>query len=340
MRSAKLQRNSHAALFLRLLAAAFLLSLFCAYAQDSSSDSSHFRGDRPTISLTVRNSAGETITTAGTAKLLHDGIPFTDAGLSHGRAFFDSVPFGDYTLVVEATGYKSTQKDLHLSVAMQYEVDANLQPDAVPNGFAGAPAKPLLAPKAKEALDNGMKALSANKLSEAEKYVAEAVKLAPFHPDVLYVQGVLFLDKRNWVQAQGVLEKASQMDPTNGRAFSALGMALVDQGNYDAAIGPLEKSLQLDTGTWETHWALGNAYYHRGQYDQALKTSQLALTESNGKAPQIELLVAQALTAVGKYEDAAETLRDFLKRYGDRPEAATARHWLDGLAKNGKIHPN
>src|SRR5438874_3547430 len=105
MRSAKLQRNSHAALFLWLLAAAFLLSLFCAYAQDSSSDNSHFRGDRPTISLTVRNSAGETITTAGTAKLLHDGIPFTDAGLSHGRAFFDSVPFGDYSLVVEATGY-------------------------------------------------------------------------------------------------------------------------------------------------------------------------------------------------------------------------------------------
>jgi tetratricopeptide (TPR) repeat protein len=142
------------------------------------------------------------------------------------------------------------------------------------------------------------------------------------------------------VQAQGVLEKASQMDPTNGRAFSALGMALVDQGNYDAAVGPLEKSLQLNSNTWETQWALGKAYYHRGQYDQALKASQLALTESNGKAPQIELLVAQALTAVGKYEDAAQALRDFLKRYGDQPEAPTARRWLDGLAKNGKIRSN
>lgn len=341
MRSAKLQRESYAALFFRFLAAVFLLSLFCVYAQDSSSDTLVLRSDRPEISLTVRNSAGEVLTTtAGTAKLLHDGIPVGDAGLSHGRAFFGSLPFGDYTLVVEATGYKSTQKDLNLSVAMRYEVDANLQRDAAPDGFAGAPAKPLLAPKAKEALDKCLKALSANKLSEAEKYVAEAIQLAPSHPDVLYVQGVLFLDEKHWTQAQSALEKASQMDPTNGRAFSALGMALVDQGNYDAAVGPLEKSLQLDTGSWETHWALGKAYYHRGQYDQALKTSQLALTESNGKAPQIELLVAQALTAVGKYEDAAQTLRDFLKRYGGRPEAPTARHWLDGLAKNGKIHPN
>ena len=339
MCSAELQRDSHGALSFRLLAAAFLLSLFCAYAQESSSDNSTLRTDRPEISLTVRNSAGETITTAGTVKLLHDGMPAGDAGLSHGRAFFGSLPLGDYTLVIEATGYRATQRDVNLTVAMRYEVDANLQKEGVDSGDA-ARAKPLLAPKAKEALDKSLKALSANKLSEAEKYLAEALQLAPSHPDVLYVQGVLFLKKQDWVQAQSALEKASQMDPTNGRVFSALGMALADQGKYGEAIAPLEKSLHLDAGTWETHWALGKAYYQRQQYDQALTTSQLAWTESNGKAPQIELLVAQSLTAVGKYEDAAQTLRDFLKRYGDRPEAPTARRWLDGLAHNGKIRAN
>jgi Flp pilus assembly protein TadD len=338
MRSAKPRRDFHATLFFRFVAAAFLLSLFCAYAQDSSGDNSTLRTDRPEISLTVRNSAGEPITTAGTAKLLREGVPLGDAGLSHGRAFFGSLPFGDYTLIVEATGYKSTQKEVNLSVAMRYEVDANLQLDAAPNGPAGAPAKPVLAPKAKESLDKSQKALSKNKLSEAEKYLAEAIQLAPSHPDVLYLQGVLFLKRENWVQAQSVLQKAAQMDPTNGGAFSALGMAFADQGNYEAAVGPLEKSLQLDSGNWETRWVLGEAYYHRQQYDQAVTNSQLALTESKGKEPKIELLVARALTAVGKYEDAAQALRDFLKRYGDRPEAPTARRWLDGLASNGKIH--
>ena len=195
----------------------------------------------------------------------------------------------------------------------------------------------MLAPKAKEALDKALKALGSNKLSEAEKHLDEAVQLAPNHPDVLYAQGVLYISQKNWAQAQSVLEKASQMDPTNGRAFSALGMAFVDDGKYDSAIAPLEKSVQLNSGTWETHWALGRAYYHQQHYDQALTTSQLAWTESKGKEPQIELLVAQALSAVGKYEDAAQALRDFLKHYSDRPEAATARRWLDGLASNGKI---
>jgi tetratricopeptide (TPR) repeat protein len=340
MHSANLLWARQAARFLRVLACALVLPLFSAFAQDSSSDTLVFRGDRPQISLTVRNSAGEVITTAGTAKLLHDGILADQAGLSHGRAFFGPLSFGDYTLVVEASGYKSTEKDLNLSVAMRYEVDANLQRDSVDNAGAAASPKPLLAPKAKEALDKALKALSANKLSEAEKHLNESAKLAPGHPDVLYVQGVVFLKQQNWVQAQSALEKASQMDPTNARAFSALGMALEDEGKHDQAIAPLEKSLQLDAGAWEPQWVLGEAYYHLQQYDQALKASQLAWTQSNGKAPQVELLLAKALTAVGKYEDAAQSLRDFLKRYGDRPEAPNARRWLDGLAKNGKIRSN
>jgi tetratricopeptide (TPR) repeat protein len=128
------------------------------------------------------------------------------------------------------------------------------------------------------------------------------------------------------------------MDPTNARAFSALGMAFEDEGKYAQAIPPLEKSLQLDAKDWEPQWVLGEAFYHLQQYDQALKASQLAWSQSNGKAPQAELLLAKAQTAVGKYEDAAQSLRDFLKRYGDRPEAVTARRYLDRLASDGKIH--
>ncbi len=305
--------------------------------QDSANDKLIPRGDRAELSVTVRDSSGEAISAPASVRLYHDGVPSDQSAASHGRAFFVFRTLGTYTLVVEANGYKAAEKEVTVPVAMKYEIDVYVQRIPSSNETSGVPGKPLLAPKAKEALDKGLQALSANKLPDAEKYVAEATKLAPGHPDVLFVQGVLFLSQRNWTQAQNVLEKASQMDPNSARIFSALGMALTDQGKYEEAIIPLEKSLQLEaSGGWETHWALGKAYYYRRQYDQALKTSQLALTESNGKAPQIELLVAQSLTAVGRYDDAAQTLRDFLKLHGDRPEAATARRWLDGLATRGK----
>jgi len=331
--------KSHPDVAAAVLLASVLLFLSSALAQESGADPTLPRTDRPSLSLTARDGAGAQINTAGTVKLYRDGMLADETGLSRGRAFFASLPFGNYTLVVEATGYKATQRDVNVSVAMRYEIDANLEREGA-SGASEGPAKPILAPKAKEALDKALKALSANKLSEAEKHLAEAVQLAPGHPDVLYAQGVLFLDQKNWMQAQSVLEKASQLDPSNARAFSALGMAFTDEGKYDKAVAPLEKSLQLDAASWEAHWALGKSYYHLQQYDQALKSSQLAWTEANGKAPQIELLVAQSLTAVGKYEDAAQALRDFLKRYGNLPEAPTARRWLDGLASNGKIRSN
>lgn len=337
MNFANLHITRCAAHLLGLLVASLSMALTIAHSQESASQGMP-RTDRPEIAVTVRDNAGAVITAAGTVKLYRDGMPAGSAGLSRGRAYLGSVGFGSYTVVVDATGYKETQRDVNVSISMRYEVDATLQRDSAPDAGVGVPAKPLLAPKAKEALEKSLKALSKNKLSEAEKYIAEALQLAPNHPDVLYVQGVLFLDQQKFPQAQSVLEKASQMDPSSAQAFSALGMSLADQGKYDQAVPQLERSLQLGAGTWETHYALGNAYYQSQQYDQALKTSQLAWTESNGKAPQIELLVAKALTAVGKYEDAAQALRDFLKHYGDRPEAATARRYLDRLTNDGKIH--
>lgn len=320
-----------------VLALASLVFPLVARSQDSSAEMSP-RGDRAEISITVRDSSGEPIGTAGHVKLLREGMLADQTPLSRGRAFFMFRLFGNYTLIVEATGYKPAQREISVLTAVKYEMDVALQRETAGNEVTNVPGKPVLSPKAKESFDKALKAMEANKLDEVEKYLAEAARLAPNHPDVLFLQGVLYLNRRNWPEAQSSLEKATQLDPTNARAFSALGMALTNQNKYGDAVPLFEKSMQLDPpGTWETHWALARAYYYHEQYNEALKTSQQALTESNGKAPQIELVVAQSLTAVGRYEDAANALRDFIKHNGDRPEAATAKRWLDGLAKNGKI---
>ena len=296
-----------------------------------------FRGNRAELAVTVRDSSGEPIAAPATVKLLRYGVPTNQAATSKGKVSFILPGLGDYTLIVGAPGYKTQQKDVSVPVELKAEVDVVLGRDSSSGDVSGVPGRPVLAPKAKEAFDKGLQALSHDNMKEADKYVAEAMKLAPGHPDVLYAQGVLYLKQRNWVQAQEVLEKATQIDPSHARAFAALGMALADQGKYDTAIPPLEKSLELEAGGWETRWTLAKAYYQHQQYEEALKTSQEALTASNGKAPEIELLVAQSLTAVGRYEDSATALRDFLKNHPDRPEAATARRYLARLTADGKI---
>jgi tetratricopeptide (TPR) repeat protein len=294
-----------------------------------------FRGDRAEISVTVRDSSGEPIAAPASIRLYHDGILVEQKAASRGRAFFIPRTLGNFGIVVEATGYEPGQKDLSLNVAVKTEIDVYLQKPA--NGNVGVPGKPLLAPKAREAFDKALQAINARKMDQAERYVSDAAKLAPGHPDVLFLQGVLFLNRRNWPEAQNVLEKATQMDADNPRAFAALGMALSNQHKYEEAIPPLEKSIQLDPGGWETQWTLAKAYYYHERYGDALKASQQALDASKGEAPQIALLIAQSLTALGRYDDAAKVLRAFIADHSDRSDAATARRWLDGLVKDGKL---
>lgn len=310
-----------------------------AWCQDSGSEDKEFHGLGVEITVTVHDSSGEPISTPAMVKLYRDGtILSRQAETSRGSAVLVVNKLGEFTVIVEAPGYENAQKEVSAQQTGRTQVDVYLRRMSDGGTSVGVPGRPVLAPKAKQALEKGLHALSADKMGEAEKYVGEAMRLAPGHPEVLYVQGVLYLRQRKWAQAQEALSKATQLDSSHARAFAALGMALCDQGKYEAAIEPLEKSLQLDAvGTWETRWALSKAYYQQQEYDAALKMSQDALAGSNGKAPEILLLVAQSLTAVGRYDDAAQVLREFLKDHADRREAPTARRWLEGLTADRKI---
>ncbi|HYL63614.1 MAG TPA: tetratricopeptide repeat protein [Candidatus Methylomirabilis sp.] len=314
-----------------------------AVGQDNGSAVSEFRGNGAEITVTVKDSSGEPISSPATIKIFRDGtIPSGQGSTSRGHAIFVVRTLGEYTLEVAAAGYEEVRKEVSLQSSGRFEVEVLVRRLQRAGTATGVPGRPLLAPKAKDAVNRGLEALSADRLGDAEKYVSKAVKLAPGHPDVLYVQGVLSLKERNWAQAQSALEKATQMDPNDAPAFAALGMAFCDQGNYEAAVAPLKKSLELDDGpgAWQARWALARALYHHGEYDDALKMSQDALQRSSGKAPEIGLLVAQSLTAVGRYEEAAEMLREFVKDHGDLHEAATARRWLEQLKSSGKIRQN
>jgi len=310
-------------------------AVFC---QDNGSSEKEFFGNGVAISVTVHDDSGTPIPSPAMVKVFRDGIPSGQAQTSRGNTLMIVNSVGEFTVIVDAPGFREGREDLSVHGAGNAQVDVYLKRLAKDDAAAGVPGRAILAPKAKEALDKGLQALSTNKKGEAEKQIGLAMKLAPGHPDVLYAQGVLHLKQQNLAEAQSALEKATQVDPGHARAFAALGMALCNQGKYDSAIGPLEKSLQLDAaGTWETRWALAKAYYQHARYDDAVKMAQGALAGSNGKEPKVALLVAQSLTAVGQYDDAARTLREFLRDHAERKEAATAQRWLETLMADGKV---
>lgn len=321
-----------------LLSLALLLSPLAVLCQDGVDEQAAISGNNAIIVVNVRDSSGSPISVPAVVKLFRSGgIPNGQSSTVRGRAIFTPQNLGQFSVIVEAPGYKTAHEEVSVPIPVKAELDVYLLPEADTTGTVGLAGGPVLAPKARDVLNKALQALQANNLDEADKRLSEAMRLAPGHPDVLYLQGVLYLRRSKWAEAQSVLEKATRTDSKHARALAALGTALSNQGKYDAAIAPLEQSVQLSPGSWETHWTLAKAYYYHKQYAEALKTSQRALTQSNGKAPEIELLVAQSLAATGRYEDSAQALRNFLKNYPDRPEAVTAQRWLTRLKQSGKI---
>lgn len=310
-------------------------------AQDVGSQEKEFMGNGSVVTVTVHDPSGAPLSSPATVKLFRGIVPSGQRDTSRGVAEFVVIGLGEFTVFVTAPGYAEAQKDVSVDITGRARVDVYLRQTSASATPTNVPGRQLLAPKAKEALDKGLRALKENKLAEADKHISEALRLAPGNPDVLYAQGILSLKQRNWPRAQTALEKATQIDPISAPAFSALGLALCDQGNYGAAIAPLRKSLELDPGgAWETRWALAKSYYQREQYLEALNMSQEALARSHGNVPAVALLVAQSLTAVERYEDAAQALREILRDHAGTPEAATARRWLEQLVADGKTRSN
>ena len=298
-------------------------------------------GNRPRmveIDLTIRESSGQILSVPATAKLYLNGMQCEEGQTSNGRIAFRVAGLGRYAAVVEATGYKAGQNSLSVSEPVRVDLEVTVEKEAAGNSAAATPQAPILAPKAKESLDKATQALRDNQLEVAEKALEQALKLAPNHPRVLYAQGTLELRRHEWAKAETTLGTLTQMDPNNALAFSALGMAMCNEKKYAEAIPPLEKSLSLDAATgWETQWALGESYYQSTRFEEALKVSQKAEAESKGHAPQVDLLLARVLTAMGRYEDSAKVLRELIKNHGEGPEAAVARHFLERLVADGKI---
>lgn len=108
------------------IAASFLILAVCSRGQDSGGDNLGPRGNRGEISITVRDSAGQPLPVAATVRLYHQGMPAGQGITSHGRAFFMTQGLGNFTVNVEATGFKPAQREVSMPIAVRAEVDVIL----------------------------------------------------------------------------------------------------------------------------------------------------------------------------------------------------------------------
>lgn len=261
----------------------------------------------------------------------------TDAA---GQVLFGEVLPGYYTIEINADGYERLNEEVSVDESNPVtKVYINLRPLGMkPVAATPASAAPVLPQKARKEVEKAQQALRAKNYPESEKYITRALKIAPSHPFVNYMAGLLYfrLDKLDLAQTH--LEKATLLNSSHAPSFGLLGTVLYRKGKYAGAIAALERALVLDPNPWETHWAIANAYFQEKRFEKARAHAERARQLSGGKAPDTGLILGVSLAYLGEKEQAMTELENYLANGGDRPGAGQARKMLAQLRAPAAEH--
>ncbi len=230
---------------------------------------------------------------------------------------FRGLGMGVYQIEVSAPGYRNAREEAELFIpGSTATAIVTILPDTPDSaGTSPPPGPPILAPKAREAVQKALVALELNDLKQAQKWLKRAGELASGHPQVNYLQGVLLMRTKEYVKALEFLRKATTADPKFQEPHAAIGVVLYSQNDFAGARTSLEFGLKDRTGPWAAHWALASLYFKSGNYAGARDQAEHAGAGSDWKKAEISMILIQALDALGEQARCMREMRLFLERF-------------------------
>src|SRR5882724_8816432 len=234
-----------------------------------------------------------------------------------GRASFDNVASGRYTVQVVAPGYVKAVEDVDVIGSGGSEsVYVTLRHES-PGGEAApvVAGPPVLAPKAQKELGKALEALRASKCAEARAHLDAVYRLAPSHPDVNFLFGVYSSLVNDWQQAKSYWEEAIAIYPQHLLAQISLSDALLRENKPADAVPHLKKALELEPNSWRAHALLADADLRLGSSEETVREAERAIALGKERAAVVRPMLARALVAQGKTDRAIEILEAYLREH-------------------------
>jgi tetratricopeptide (TPR) repeat protein len=223
---------------------------------------------------------------------------------------FGDLPVGHYEVEVSAVGYRTATKEFQaLSSFTPINLEIVLEKDPAAVQLKVTEGMP---PKARKEAKHGVSALKSGKWDEANKRLGAAYKLAPEDPDVNFLLGYLYFQKKDFGRAADFLGSATNLSPHNVQALTLLGRVSLQQENYSTAVSNLEKAVLADSDYWVAHDLLAASYLKQQKYDKARDEAQVAISKGKGGATASQLVLGQALVNLGQRQEGIQALKDFV----------------------------
>jgi tetratricopeptide (TPR) repeat protein len=240
------------------------------------------------------------------------------------KGVFANVPYGSYDVEVSAVGYFSAHKELQVMSSLRpLEMDIVLRRD--PSAINLDVAAGVMSPKARKQTKHAISALKSGNLNEAERQLDDAFRSAPASPDLNFLLGYLYFQKKDYAQAGSYLSTAAALKPNNVQTLTLLGRAGLEQRNYPAARSALELAIAADAENWLPYNLLADAYLRQENYSKARDAAQSAIDKGKTAATPAQLVLGQALLGLGRDEEGIQALNVFLQASPRHPMAVQVR---------------
>ena len=249
------------------------------------------------------------------------------------RGVFTGIPYGSYDVEVSAVGYLSTHKEVQVvdSMAPSFsDVVLRRDPEAVNLDVSDA----VMSPQARKQTKHAVSALKSGKLKDAQKHLDDAYKLAPSSPELNFLLGYLYFQKRDFAQAGTYLGTAANLNPHNAQALTLLGRTGLERKDYPAARSALEQAILADNENWLPHNLLADTYLHQQDYDKARDQAQIAITIGKNNATPAQLVLGQALVNLGQDQAGIQALNIFLDQSPQHPMAPQVRSLIADIQQH------
>ena len=193
-------------------------------------------------------------------------------------------------------------------------------PNAVPPAPVSAETAKEPVPPEPSKRDQAMEALKKEQFATAAALFEQALanepgdksKIAPPYAQALVGESISILES-NPKQAESLLQKAIELDPTNAETFYNLGKLYTSKKEYAKAIQAYDKAIDLDPSSPDAFFNLGFLYYGRKDYSKAealfLKVTELQpayLDEAYFNLAVVQNLQGKKKESIGNLERALE----------------------------------
>ncbi len=227
------------------------------------------------------------------------------------QGIFTDIPYGSYEVDVSAVGYLSTHQEVKVVAnfgPVQIDIVLHRDPAAINLDVAEA----ILSSKARKDTRRAVSALKSANLKEAQKHLDAAYKSAPLSPELNFLLGYLYFQKKDFPQAGTYLSTAVNLNPRNSQALTLLGRAGLEKQDYPAARSAFEQAILAEPEAWLPHNLLADAYLHQKDYGKARDEAQVAISKGKSNANPAQLVLGEALINLGQDEQGIQALNTFL----------------------------